>query len=389
MTRDRVILSSRLRASVAVFFWVTLGVQAQAAVPVHRPTDDAQIVLHLASNNTQAPLARLRLAVGNAPQDVAAVARYVDALVASGKQSGNERYFGYAEQALNDAPTEVQRALTLTQAQLLQHRHEFRSAELLLNDLLAREPRHRDARLMRAQLRLHLHEPEQAMRDCVALMPLVDLLTSTTCFAQARAALGDVPRAYALVTTTLQAQSAPDAARSFSAGVAAEFAARLGRNDDASKWYRLSFELDRQSHYPRIVYADWLLSQGKHREALVIARTGASSADKLRVVLAEQNPQSVTAQQLQLAWAEARANGERNHLRDQARFELLVLRDPARAHATALDNFRDHRDAEDALLLFATATTVGDKSSVAYVRSWCAGRRYVDVRIDNVTASSS
>ena len=55
---------------------------------------------------------------------------------------------------------------------------------------------------MRAQVRLHLHEPQQALADCTALMPLVDLLTSTTCIAQARAALGDLQRAQSIAAAS-------------------------------------------------------------------------------------------------------------------------------------------------------------------------------------------
>ena len=89
--------------------------------------------------------------------------------------------------------------------------------------------RDREARLMRAQVRLHLHEPQQALADCTTLMPLVDLLTSTTCIAQARAAHGDLQRAQTLLLRVLDYQHGDDATRSWSAGVAAEFAVAAGR----------------------------------------------------------------------------------------------------------------------------------------------------------------
>ena len=101
-------------------------------------------------------------------------------------------------------------ALALRRAQLLQHKHEFAAAERVLGEILEINGRDREARLMRAQVRLHLHEPQQALADCTALMPLVDLLTSTTCIAQARAALGDLQRAQALLLRVLDYQRGDD-----------------------------------------------------------------------------------------------------------------------------------------------------------------------------------
>ena len=95
----------------------------------------------------------------------------------------------------------------------------------------------------------------------------------------------------------------------------------------ADRWYREAYELDPQSHYARIIYADWLLSAGRFDEALQVARRGASLADRARVVLAGRDAKSLEAQRLQLAWAEADARGEWEHLRDRARFELTLLND--------------------------------------------------------------
>ena len=54
----------------------------------------------------------------------------------------------------------------------------------------------------------------------------------------------------------------------------------------ADRWYREAFELDPQSHYARITYADWLLSAGRFDEALQVASRGTSLADRARSVLA-------------------------------------------------------------------------------------------------------
>jgi predicted Zn-dependent protease len=370
---------------VALFAAAVFGMDAEAAVRVYRPTEPSQVVLQLGSSAGESQLAQLRAASAAVPSDVEATLRYVDALMEAGAQTGNERYYGYAEQVLRGANDSGNTALALRRAQLLQHRHEFAAAERMLSEILEIDSRDREALLMRAQVRLHLHEPQQALADCTALMPLTDLLTSTTCIAQARAAQGDLRRAQTLLLRVLEFQPGGDAAtRSWAAGVAGEFAARRGDACAAQRWYREAFELDPDSHYARITYADWLLSAGRFDQALQVARRGVSLADRARSVLAARDTVALDAQRLQLAWQEADARGERAHWRDRARFELMLLRDPAKANFTARANFQHQSEADDALLLAATAAAADDKESQRVVKEWQQRRRYEDVRLDNL-----
>lgn len=360
-----------LGVAIAVF-----GMDAEAAVSAYRPKDPQVVLLQLGS--TEAQLERLRR---NA-RDPQALAMYVRAAILAARQTGDERYYGYAEQALNNSRNEDDLDLQLLHAQLLQHRHDFTAAESKLTALLRRDPHDRAARLMRAQVRLHLKQPREAMRDCVALVPVVDVITATTCIAQARAASGDVKHAYALVTTALQAASLQGEGGSWSAGVAAELAARLGENAAADRWFQEANRLDPESHFARVSYADWLLWQGDSQRALKVASAGTSIADRTRAVLAARAPNSEAARNLQLLWREASARGERAHLRDLARFHWFVLHDSRGAHAIALDNFRDHRDGEDALLLARTALATHDRAALMQVARWQRELPYQDVRLE-------
>jgi hypothetical protein len=361
---------------------------AEAAVRVYQPADPSTVVLRLGSSASESQLAQLRAASVAAPNDSDALLRYVDALVEAGARSGNERYYGYAEQALNGGRDAGHAALALRRAQLLQHKHEFAAAERVLGEILQVNGGNHEARLMRAQVRLHLHEPQQALVDCTTLMPYVSLLTSTTCIAQARAALGDLQRAQTLLLRVLEYQKGDDASRSWSAGVAAEFAARLGDAGGADRWYREAFQLDPLSHYARIIYADWLLSAGRFDEAAQVAARGASLADRARSVLAGRDATSLEAQRLQLAWAEADARGETAHLRDRARFELVLQRNPEKANASARASFRERSEADDALLLATTATATNDQESLRAIGEWQQRYRYQDVRLDNLIGAA-
>ena len=96
-------------------------------------------------------------------------------------------------------------------------------------------------------------------------------------------------------------------------------------------------------------------------------------------------PRALDAQRLQLAWQEADARGERAHLRDRARFELMLLHDPTKANASARASFQDRNEAG------RCAAPGGDRchdatieESLRAVRAWQQRYRYEDVRLDNL-----
>jgi hypothetical protein len=101
-------------------------------------------------------------------------------------------------------------------------------------------------------------------------------------------------------------------------------------------------------------------------------------------VFAARDTAALDAQRLELAWQEAEARGERAHLRDRARFELMLQRDLATANATARANFQNQSEADDALLLAETAAAAGDQESLRAVREWQQRHRYEDVRLETL-----
>lgn len=250
-----------------------IGGNADAAVRVFRPDSASQVVLRLdpaAASPLSPELERMKRAAIAASD---ALPAYVEALLEAGAASGNERYYFEAERAMQEAPPGLQSTFAVPRASLLQHRHDFRAAERELGPVLKLNPRDARARLLRAQIRIHLRDAQGAMQDCVALTPLADILTSSICLAQARALRGDLEQSYALVTTALTAQQGTPDIRSWGAGVAADLAAQLGDAQKAEYWYRTAFELNPDTHFPRVAYAGWLRSQGESAAAQKIEST--------------------------------------------------------------------------------------------------------------------
>jgi tetratricopeptide (TPR) repeat protein len=260
----------RRRHALLVMGIAVIGGNADAAVRIFRPASASQVVLRLgtvAASEVSPELEQMKHAA-MANSDL--LPAYVEALLNAGATSGNERYYFEAEQAMQEAPAGLQSTFAVPRAKILQHRHDFRAAEQVLEPVLRLNSRDTRARLLRAQIRVHLRDSQGAMQDCVALTPLADILTSSICLAQARALRGDLKQSYALVTTALQAQQGTLDIRSWGAGVAAELAAQLGDAQNAEYWYRTAFELDPSTHFPRVAYAGWLRSRGNLTAALAI-----------------------------------------------------------------------------------------------------------------------
>src|SRR5690349_12499608 len=116
---------TRLRAIAAVFVATTaamalsLSSPAQAAVTAYRPTDTATVILRLSDNAVETELTKLRAAVSRSPNDGDALIAYVGKLMIVGAATGNERYYGFAEQALTLASAATANRTTLLRAQLL------------------------------------------------------------------------------------------------------------------------------------------------------------------------------------------------------------------------------------------------------------------------------
>src|SRR5262245_5495742 len=112
--------------SLALLAAAVFGTDAEAAVRVYRPADPSQVVLQLV---------QLRTPGAAAANDPDALIRQVDALVEAGARSGNERYYGYAEQVLRGARDVRDPQIAIRHARLLQHKHEFAEAERVLGEI--------------------------------------------------------------------------------------------------------------------------------------------------------------------------------------------------------------------------------------------------------------
>jgi hypothetical protein len=171
----------------------------------------------------------------------------------------------------------------LEQADRLQYRHRYAEAEAILDHWLAARPADVAARLQRAQLRAARNNPRGALADCVTGAPQLSALAGSACQAQALAALGDLPRARALVETALQRSTDSAAVESWARGIAAELAMRAGDHATAERWYRAALAGSGGAHFPRVAFAEFLLARGRAPEVLALLENAPEDATVLRL----------------------------------------------------------------------------------------------------------
>jgi len=91
---------------------------------------------------------------------------------------------------------------------------------------------------------------------------------------------------------------------------------------------------------------------------------------------------------LQAAFAAEEQRGEAVHRREQARFLLEVLDQPALALAAALENWAVQREPDDVLVLVAAAKAAGTPAAAQPALEFVRASGLSDVRVDLISSVS-
>lgn len=357
---------------------LVLALNAAAMPPMHRPGDDAQVLLRTERRDTSTALDAARSAWRAAPQDAQAAAHWAQAAIEQGRAESDPRWFGYAQAAL--APWQAQAAppprLWLLRATLAQQRHDFTAALADLDALLAAHPGDAQAHLTRAVVHLVQGRPHAALADCAALLMRASSLTALACAADARSRMGQAGPAQAALTQLLQSpqgQAASGAEKSWALTLAAELAARL-ESPDAPAAFAAALAAGPDA-YLSSAHADWLLAQDRAAEVLTLY--GQERRDDnllLRIALAQQAlgdaALAQTRETLRARFSTARLRGERIHQREEALFLLRLEQDPAAALQAAQDNWASQREPLDARLLLEASLAAQQRAAAQPVLDW-------------------
>jgi tetratricopeptide (TPR) repeat protein len=327
---------------------------------------------------------------------LALAVRVAQGYVELGRVTGDPRYAGYAEAAL--APwwhlkRPPQQVLVL-RAALRQRLHQFDAALADLARVLEANPRHAEARLMRATV-LQVQGAFAAARgDCLALQNLTQYLVQTACLTSVDAATGRLRESYEQLRAALDKYpSVKPELKTWLLTSLGEMAARAGQAQEAETHFRAALAVHAADSYSLGAYADFLLDGDRSPEVIALLRDK-TRADPmlLRYALALQSQHSkelpARVEQLRERFAASRLRGDRVHLREEARFTLHLLHDAPGALRLAQDNWRLQKEPADIRLLLEAAIAAGDAGAVDAVADWLREVRLEDVRLSRLVSNN-
>ena len=369
------------------------GLAVAAAAP-HRPTDDTQILERLPSAGSKTAR-ELHGELGRSPNNLGLALQVAKRDIELARAEGDPRYNGYAEAALApwlnipDPPIEV----IVLRATLRQARHDFSAALADLSKALSEDPRNAQAWLVRAVILTVEGDYPKALGNCLSLTRLADALVTAICVDGVLSLSGRAGASYDDLQKVLN--DAPprgsDAIRLWGLTVLAEIAERLGDFSAAERHFIEALALGIRDAYLLGAYADFLLDRNRPQEARsLLEKEVRVDPLLLRLALAEQ---SLGAPELaghiaDLAerFAEARQRGDAVHQREEARFDLHLLKQPREALRLGLANWAVQREPWDTRLLLEAALAANEPSAATPALDWLAMSHLEDAHLHELAA---
>jgi len=363
----------------AILVWPALFSTAAQAVP-YIPKDGRQVVEHLPSraDPVQRELARLRTALNAQPNDVALASSLAQRYIELARVDGDPRYLGYAEAALRPwwtMATPPEQVLVL-RATLRQSTHQFPLALTDLDQAVKRDSTNVQAWITRATVQMVTGDFPAAKASCMRLYSRAPQLIVQTCLSNIANVSGQGPASYRQLAATLAAQKDPSPAiRLWVTTLLAEMAARAGDTRAADAYFKAALAVDQADSYLLAAYSDFLLDQNRAPEvASMLKDKTRNDALLLRYALALAAMKSPDAaaqvDALRDRFDAAMLRADTVHQREQARFELVLRKNPALAVKLAKLNWAVQKEPADFRILAECAAASGDADARALVAAW-------------------
>ena len=280
--------------------------------------------------------------------------------------------------------------LLVEEANILQHRHDFDGARLLLNKILRVAPNHPQAHLMRAVIAIARGEYNDAQADCHAVLsPAYGALLGLTCVSIVDGLTGKLKPSYETLRDFYQrfGSGASKEELGWTLSVLGEMAERLGDTKAAEVYFREGLKNNARDYYVLAVFSDLLLSE--HRPDEVVALLADYTRQDnllLRLALAEDQRKGPKrdeySQMMKSRVIASQQRKETVHLRDYARFALQLEGDKESAYRMAKENWKTQKEPADAYILIESALAVNEKDIARDVLAWERGHGYEDVALE-------
>jgi tetratricopeptide (TPR) repeat protein len=380
------------------------------------PQEDSTVLAEVPPGTRHAELAARQVAAKRLDVALPLAQLYIK----QARSTGDLRFLGYAEAVLapwigqpapgttpenaagpgagrarGSAPASVPAyadALVL-HATVLQSRHDFLRALSVLEQARALRPDDPQAWLTSATVLRVLGRYEQSMSACEQVGVRADPVVTELCKQSIRGLTGDLPSAYAAISQ-ISSQGMPAEERAWRDSELGEMAVRLGKDDEAERWFRNGLLSSPGDFYIRASHADLLLRNGRAEEALALLK-GQDTLEPLllRIAIAQKMLRHPGLQEssarLAAAFAAEAQRGEGIHRREEARFLLDVQNDPRGALAAAQENWKVQHECDDVLVLMRAAHAAGVPEAAAPAAAFVREHGMQDVRIAAVMGERS
>jgi Tfp pilus assembly protein PilF len=310
----------------------------------------------------------LRAKLSAHPQEMMRAVKLSEAYVDYGRDTGDARYLGRAEAVLGPwltfAPAPI--PVLLVHATILQSKHYFAEARVLLQGILARDGDNAQAWLTLATVAQVQGDVRDARRACAHLLDSSDPLLPGTCLSALNAIDGHAENAYRLLSFLWpQARAEPVAVQGWIQGVLADTAKYLGRDAEADYHFRIALQLTPGDNFLLADYGDFLLDEGRPRETLDLVKDfSQSDTSFLRQVYAEAAlgaPQAAAdTAEMARRFSALEVRGTRAYRREEAGFVLYLEHDPQRALVLAQENWTVQRAPKDMRVFLEAALAAGE-----------------------------
>ena len=349
----------------------------------HVPASEDTVLAELSAGTRYADVSARRLARARVDVAIPLAQFYIQ----QSRISGDLRFLGYAEAVLapwvkRDPPLPD---VLVLQATLQQSRHEFMPSLATLDRAIAVRPNDPQALLIRATVLRVLGRYAEAGLACEQFSRLVEARLGALCTQSLRGLSGELESAYSALRQ-ISPQGWLNSEKSWLYSELGEMAVRLGRDEDAERWFQRDLNLAPADFYVRAAFADLLLRRRRPADALALLK-GQESFEPLllRIAIAQKQLHDpdleLSSARLRAAFAAETQRGEAVHRREQARFLLEVEDQPQSSLAAALENWAMQREPDDVLVLVAAAKAAGNIAAAQPALSFARTQTQDDVRV--------
>lgn len=363
---------------------LSTGITTLQAAP-RTPGADREVLEKLPmrpGDNTARELGVLRAALAASSTEASAASALAQAYFDLAMARGDPRYVGYAEAVLATFEGRMTAELLLVRGQLKQYRHQFEGALEDFAEALRLDPDLASAHAWRGAIFLVQANYAGAQQACTALQTLGRNALAGACLGLLQAYGGQLQAAQITLQRALQVSPDPSSQLWLLTRLA-EVASWRGQTAQAEAHYKTALALGLDDGYLLAAWSDFLLDAGRPAEVVKLLASWEAS-DGLLLRLAEAETQlklPVAAKHVQAMadrFAAAGLRGDVTHRAEEARFELRLRGQAARALALAQANYQVQREPRDARILLEAAVAARQPASAKAALDWLHSSGFED-----------